>query len=137
MNNDEKLKRNRQILDEFLKGDSKAKLGRRFEISRERVGQIVKAIVGSRNPFSLDNFYEVDWKTVNTIRKSIGISHRDIADRCSVHPATIRHIVTGNYKYSRGASAVKVLLTIVEISREKQTQIQDLRKAIKIIEKSP
>ena len=120
----------RDILKGFLAGRSKADLGREFNLSRERIRQIIKSITGENSPSVLKRM-DVDWTKVNLLRKIFGIRHNELSNRARLNPATVRHIFIGDQKYLKGRSQDKVLRTLFEMILERNEVFINLEEFIK------
>lgn len=103
---------------------NKAEVGRAINLSRERIGQVLKLVNGTKDP--LVNFTsKLDWEAYRGLCKTFGISHQEIAKRAGCYYGSMAHILRGDISYtknsykSRNSKAVLVAKAILEISQEK------------------
>lgn len=124
--------RNKQIVQEYLDGIlSKTELGRKFGISRERIGQLVKKVKGTRDP-ALDIYknIDVDWKRFKELVKKLGITRIIIARQSHVDVTTVSRVLMGDKRYIGGRGSLMILWTLLKIFKEQSEMLSNIEEAV-------
>ena len=123
---------------------NKASVARDLGISRERVGQIVKRATGTKNPI-LKYAQQLDWRLLNELRITFGISYTILANRANTNPVTSRHIFSNalctlgyrkNTRQDEATASIRLantLLTMVDEKLNNATRI--INEIDKVIDK--
>lgn len=117
--------RDLQINRDYALGVSKSELSRRFNVSRERIGQIIARYTGSRtiNTKITKDIMEL----VNQMRKLYGISYHELALRSGSSDITIKNILYHSKLYSDNKKMGLILLIqqIIEERLQKHSVVMD------------
>lgn len=124
--------RNKKILEEVLKGETLQDVGNKFDISRERVSQIIKGLEGKR-PTELKAIpegWEIDWDKLNELRQRLNITHGSIAGAVGLHTDTVKHIFTGDSRYMKGQTVIDVLRCFLMLVEDLMEDAQKVSQCI-------
>lgn len=121
------MERGTQIVIEFLNGARKTELARKHGISKQRIEKILEQITGSTSPSHLMNI-DLDWKELNRIRRTLNISETMIAKNIKVSLDTVRHVFSGDGRYTKTQSASKVFAEFLRLCLSIYNTSEDLLK---------
>ena len=126
------MNRDEEILKAYKDlGGNKAEVGRKFNMTRERVGQIIKKITGKRSPM-INDAKEVNWTLFRLLKRTAKISSIDVGNMAKCSAQTVNQIMAGNMNYINNSkskaytTSTKVAIAILRILNERLNRSEKL-----------
>lgn len=124
-----------QVIKKYIENNlSKSAVAKELGVSRERIGQIIAEVYGTRNPI-VNYAGQIDWKLFNQIAKVFGISMNVLSRKAKCNPHSVRHILINDKKWvknvrrSKNNVSVKIAKAILDIAQKR------LERLNKVLEK--
>ena len=114
-----------KVIEEYLKSNlNKSRVAELLGVSRERIGQIIKEVYGTRNPL-VNYATEIDWKLFNQIRNVFNIPVSRLGRMAGCQNTTVSRVLTNQKEYiknsnkSRANVSVKIARAILKIAEKR------------------
>lgn len=121
---EKRSKRRKEIAAAFIELGSKSDVARVYNLSRERIGQIVKGELGARSPIVQSPTW-FEWTVLKKVSRAYRLSAIEISRKSGVNSTTVVRVLNGNQRYiqnvwhHRDVAAVKVLIALVSLAKRR------------------
>lgn len=117
------------IFDDYVRLGNKAEVARKYDLTRERIGQIIKELRGSKTPKIIRD-YAIDWEGLNKTKKELRIYNRDIAEEMKIPICTINKLFSKPEVYGTTPTAYRVVIATLDIAQKRKDLLDNILECI-------